>query len=348
MTTASWRLRRVFLVQPIHEAGVARLRAAGLAVRAATASDMATVAAEIGDAEAVVTRNAGLSAVAMDRAPALRLVVVHGVGYDPVDVAHATTHGIAVCNTPVANAQSVAEHAVGLMLALAKRTLLADRAVRQGRFGDRDGLPLTELRGKTLGIVGCGRVGLRTAALARRAFSMRVLGYSPSADRRQLRRRGIEPCRDLGELLARADVVSLHVPLRPETRGMIGRGELARMKPGSFLINTARGALIDEAALVEALTAGRLGGAGLDVFAREPVPPDHPLLRLDNVVLSPHAAGSSREALERTALTVAQAILRVAAGRRPAHLLNPEAWAPGRAGGGPPGRASLPSGRRRA
>ncbi|MGH7322698.1 MAG: NAD(P)-dependent oxidoreductase, partial [Candidatus Rokuibacteriota bacterium] len=237
--TASRCLRRVFLVQPIHPAGVERLRAAGMIVRQASAPDMATVAAELGDAEAVVTRNAGLSAQAMDRAPALRLIAVHGVGYDPVDVAHATARGVLVCHTPAANVDSVAEHAVGLMLALAKRTLVADRAVREGRFGDRYGRPLTELRGKTLGIVGCGRTGLRTAALARRAFGMRVLGYSPSASRGSLRRRGIEPCRDLGALLARADVVSLHVPMRPATRHLIGRAQLRRLKPGAFLVNTA-------------------------------------------------------------------------------------------------------------
>jgi D-3-phosphoglycerate dehydrogenase len=314
-------IRDVFLVQPIHASGVDRLRAAGLAVRQASASDMATVAAEIGEAQVAVTRNVGLSAAAMDAAPALRLVVVHGVGYDRVDVAHAATRGIAVCNTPVANAQSVAEHAVALMLALARRLLAADRIVREGRFEAKYGLGLEDLHGKLLGIVGCGRVGIRTAALARSAFRMRVLGYSPSADPARLRSRGIEPCADLGRVLERADVVSLHAALRPATCGLIGRAELARMPPHALLVNTARGALVDEAALVEALATRRIAGAGLDVFTAEPVPIGHPLLALDNVVLSPHVAGSSEQALAATAAEVARAILAVARGRTPPSLV---------------------------
>lgn len=315
-------IRDVFLVQPIHDAGVARLRAAGLGVRQASRADMATVGAEIGAADAVVTRNAGLSAAAIDAAPRLRLIVVHGVGYDPVDVAHAAGKGIVVCNTPVANAWSVAEHAVALLLALAKETLAADRAVRAGAFDARYTLRLTELRGRTLGVVGCGRIGRATARIARAGLGMRVCGYSPSAEPDRLRRLGIEPCGSLDELLERADAVSLHLPLRPETRGLIGRAELGRMKPGAFLVNTARGALVDHGALVEALSSGRLGGAGLDVFRQEPVPADDPLLTLPNVVVSPHVAGASDRAMEMTALAVAAAILQAARGRRPRHVIS--------------------------
>ena len=316
-------MRDVFLVQPIHRAGTDRLQAACFHVRQATGSDMVTVAGEIGGAQAVVTRSAGLSAAAMAAAPRLRLVVVHGVGYDPVDVSHAAARGILVCNTPAENAESVAEHAIGLVLALARQTIPGDRAVRRGAFEAKYRLPIAELRGKTLGIVGCGRIGTLTAAMARRGFGMRVLGYSPSRGAAVLRRLGIEPCRDLGRLLERADVVSLHVPLRPETRGLVGRPELARMKPGAFLVNTARGALVDEEALVAALASRHLGGAGLDVFAEEPLAVDHPLLGLDNVVLSPHVAGSSEEALARTALAVARAVAAMARGRRPTNVINP-------------------------
>ena len=148
----------------------------------------------------------------------------------------------------------------------------------------------------------------------------RVWGIG-AGDAKRLRRLRIEPCASLDELLARADAVSLHLPLRPETRGLIGRAELGRMKPGAFLVNTARGALVDQAALADALAGGRLGGAALDVFTREPVPADDPLLRLPNVVLSPHIAGASDRAMEMTALAVAAAILQVARGRRPRHLI---------------------------
>ncbi len=315
----------VFLVQPIHPAGVARLRAAGLAVRRASAADTATVAAEIGDARVAVTRNAGLAAAAMAAAPALRLVVVHGVGHDRVDLAEATARGIAVCNTPAANARSVAEHAIATTLALARRLREADALVRAGRFEERYRLRIDDLRGKTLGLVGAGRIGLATAALAR-GFRMRVLAYSPSVAPARLARRGIEPSADLGRLLEAADVVSLHARLRPETRGLIGAAELARMRPTALLVNTARGALVDEAALVAALARRQIAGAALDVFASEPVPADHPLLALDNVLLTPHVAGASEQALAATAEAVAAAILRAERGRRPAHLLNPAAW----------------------
>jgi D-3-phosphoglycerate dehydrogenase / 2-oxoglutarate reductase len=311
----------VFLVQPIHAAGVDRLRGAGLAVRQGSAADMATVAAEIGPAQVVVTRNAGLSAVAIDAAPGLRLIVVHGVGHDRVDVARAAARGIVVCNTPADNARSVAEHALALMLALARQLRPADLLVRTGRFETRYGLRVEDLRGKTLGIVGCGRVGLETAALARAAFRMRVLGFSPSADPAALARRRIEPCPDLGRLLDQADVVSIHARLRPETRGLIGRAELARMRPGAWLVNTARGALVDESALVDALASRRIAGAALDVFATEPVPAGHPLLALDNVLLSPHIAGSSEQALAATAAQVARVILGFLRGRTPPNLI---------------------------
>jgi D-3-phosphoglycerate dehydrogenase len=314
-------IRDVFLVQPIHAVGVERLRQAGLTVRLASVPDMVTVAREVGQAEAVVTRNAGLSAAAMDAAPRLRLVVVHGIGHDPVDLARAAAKGLVVCNTPVANAGSVAEQAVMLLLAAARQATAADRAVREGAFDRRYTLRLTELRGKTLGIVGCGRIGLATARIARAGLGMRVIGYSPSADPARLRRLRVEPAPDLPSLLARADAVSLHVPLRPDTRGLLGRPELALMKPGALLVNTARGAVVDQAALVEALATGRLAAAGLDVFAPEPPPAGDPLLALPNVVLSPHVAGVTEEAMARTAEAVAGAILRVAAGRPAPHRI---------------------------
>jgi D-3-phosphoglycerate dehydrogenase len=161
---------------------------------------------------------------------------------------------------------------------------------------------------------------------------MRVLGYSPRADPARLARRRIEPCPDLDRLLEAADVVSLHAALRPETRGLLGRAQLAQMRPGAWLVNTARGGLVDEAALLEALRTRRLAGAALDVFADEPVRAGHPLLGLDNVLLSPHVAGSSEQALAGTAADVVRAVLRMSGGRRPANLLNPVVFA--RATGG--------------
>ncbi len=319
-------IRRVLLVQPIDEAGVAALRERGADVRVASVPSMPVVAREIGDADAVVTRNAGLDAAAMEAAPRLRVIGVHGVGVDPVDVGRATALGIPVVNTPGTNARSVAEHALALALALARQLPAGDRAAREGRFDFKFHARLVELSGRTLGIVGAGTIGRLTARLARTGLGMRVLGWSPSGDARRLMRAGITPVADLDTLLAACDVVSLHVALTERTRGLLDARRLALMRPSAFLVNTARGGVVDEIALASALAEGRLAGAGLDVFRREPLPPDHPLLRAPNVVLSPHAAGSSEEALRRTALEVARLVLLVGAGRRPASLVNPEVW----------------------
>ncbi len=313
-------------MQPIHEAGIALLAEAGLRPRLASAPQPSVVEREIGEAVAVVTRNAGLTAAALDAAPRLRVVGVHGTGTDPVAVDHATALGVPVVSTPLANVASVAEQAIALMLAVAKRVPAADRAVRAGDFAFKYGERLSELDGKLLGIVGWGRIGRRTAGIAQRGLGMAIATYSPSADAAELERLGVRKYERLADLLAAADVVSLHLPLRAGTRHLLGDGELRQMKPSAILVNTGRGATVDERALAAALREGRLGGAGLDVFESEEMPPSHPLLGLDNVVLSPHLGGSSREALERTARVLAGQVLAVLHGERPEHLVNPDCW----------------------
>lgn len=303
-------------VQPMHPVATEILGAAGIAACPAGTAAMA-------GAVAVATRNAGLSAAAMDAAPGLRVIGVHGIGTDAVDVTHATRLGIPVVNTPGANIQSVAEHAIALMLAVSKGFTASQRAVRRGDFDYKFSARLLELHGRTLGIVGWGGIGRRTAALAR-ALGMRVAVFSRSADPAGLE--GFEACGSLDALLEQADVVSLHLALTSETRGIIDAAALARMKPDAILVNTGRGGLVDEAALAEALRGGRLFGAGLDVFSAEPLQPDSPLLTLDNVVLTPHTAGSTLEAQRRVAADMARQMVEVLAGRRPAHLVNPEVW----------------------
>lgn len=319
-------MKECLLVQPIHDAGIRRLEEAGVAVRSASRPDMATVAAEIGDAVAVVTRNAGLDARAMDAAPRLRVVGNHGVGLDPVDVAHATRLGIPVVNTPGANASSVAELAIALMLALLKRLPQADRATRTGDGRFRYAARFRELSGKRVGIVGFGAIGRRTAEMLRGAFDADVLVWSRSAGDDDLARIGARRAPSLVQLARESDVVSLHLRLTPETRGLVDGAVLDAMKPDALLINTARGGLVETAALVAALAERRIGGAGMDVFAPEDVPLGDALLGLENAILTPHIGGSTEEALERTALTVAEQVLDVLAGRRPRHLVDPAAW----------------------
>ena len=221
--------------------------------------------------------------------PALRLVSLWGTGTDNVDLQSAARHGVTVTNTPGVSAFSIAEHALALMLAVARRIPRVDAEVRQGQWPRGQAV---QMHGKTLGIVGLGAVGRQFARLGA-SIGMRVIAWTMHPDPAL----GFELV-PLDELLRASDVASLHLRLSADTRGFLGKPQLERMKPTSILINTARGPIVDETALVEALTTGRIAGAGLDVFDVEPLPAEHPLARLENVVLTPHSAGITPEALE--------------------------------------------------
>ncbi len=314
------------LVQPIHPSGIGILEQAGLEVRQASAARMDVVEREIAPAVAAITRNAGLSRAAMQAAAGLRVLGNHGTGYDPVDVECANEIGLPIIFTPNANVQSVAEHAIAQMMALAKRVRECDRAVREDRFDYRYSRDFYELSGKTLAILGFGKIGRRTAEIGRLAFGMRVLVYSPSADAREIEKAGFEQRASLDDVLAQADIVSLHQRLTPQTRGMFDRRMLSKMKRGAMLVNTARGALVDADALIEAVEGKHLMGAAMDVFEKEPLPSGHPYGGAQNILLSPHTAGSTEEALERTAVETASQVVDVLEGRKPEFLVNPDVW----------------------
>lgn len=319
-------MTRCFIVQPIHPAGVERLRAAGIEPRFASATDMGAVAAEIGDAVAVITRDAGLTAAAIAAAPRLAIIANHGIGTNKLDIPAATARRIPIVNTPTANARSVAEHAIALILAVARRIVPGDAALRQGDWAFRYSGGMSEIGGKTLGLAGFGTIARITAEIARLGFGMRVVVWSPNAPAADIAAAGYERVETLEALLAAADVLSLHRPARPDTRHMIDAGALAQMKPGAILVNTARGPLIDEDALAAALRAGQIAGAGLDVFDTEPLAADSPLCGLQNIVITPHVAGATEDALRATALDCAEKIVTVLDGTRPPHLVNPEVW----------------------
>jgi phosphoglycerate dehydrogenase-like enzyme len=274
-----------------------------------------------GGADFIVAATARVDAALLAAAPRLRLVQHQGVGYDNVDVGACRERGLPVALTPEGTTTGVAEHTFLLVLALYKRLRAAESALRAG------GWPVWELRagsfelaGKTLGLVGFGRIGREVARRAL-AFEMRVL-YSdplraPPATEAALR----AAYRPLDDLLREADVVSLHLPLTPATRGLIDARALGLMAPHAVLLNTARGPLVDEGALAHALTTGALAGAGLDVFGQEPPAPDNPLLTLENVVLTPHIAAGTRDAFRTKMRAVAANLVRVARGERPRHLI---------------------------
>ena len=224
--------------------------------------------------------------------PALKLVSVWGTGTDNIDLHGAGMRGVTVCNTPGINAFAVAEHALTLMLTVARKITLLDAEMREGKWPRE---MLTQLLGKTLGVFGMGAIGARVAALGR-GIGMNVLGWSARGDEARVRAAGAQPA-SKEAILSAADVISLHVRLTSETRGLIGRRELALMKPTAILVNTGRGALVERDALLAALRERRISGAGLDVFHQEPLAPDDPVLALPNVVCSPHNAGQTPEVI---------------------------------------------------
>ena len=260
----------------------------------------------------------------MDAAPAIQVVARIGVGYDAVEVPALTARGVPLMVAGTANSISVAEQAFHLMIALAKKNAALDRLVRTGQWGDRHGgLPI-ELSGKTVLIVGFGRIGTRSARRCL-GFEMTVLIYDPYIDPEKVTAAGCEPVSDLDAALPRADFVSIHCPKNAETIGLFNAARLSRMKKGAFIVNTARGGIIDEPALYAALKSGQLAGAGLDVFEEEPTSANNDLLTLDTVIASPHMAGVTVEAVAGMAIVTAQNILSVLDGDpNRDHVINKE------------------------
>lgn len=266
--------------------------------------------AELATASAVALWGRPFSAAEVTASPHLLAVGRLGVGYDAVDVAALSARRVPLLIAGTANSVTVAEHALFFMLALAKQGAALDRIVRTGDWSDKFVRHSFDLYGKTLLIVGFGRIGTRLAARAL-ALEMRVLVHDPYIARDAIAARDGVPAPELDAALPEADFVSIHCPRKPDTVGMFNAARLTRMKPGAFLVNTARGGIVDEQALHAALVAGHLAGAGLDVFAEEPTPADNPLLTLPNVILAPHMAGVSQESLDRMAINTVRNLLSV-------------------------------------
>lgn len=332
-TAGSGQRPRVLCVFPMIHAEGERILREVADVSIASAPDEETLCREAAGVAAIVARvGTRITGRVMDASGgSLRVLSSNGSGVDSIDVAAATARGIPVVNARGVAPGPVAEHAIGLMLAVLKHIALADRFVRAGGLGHEVPFPMRrfegrELTGKTVGIVGFGMIGRDVARRLQAAFSARILAYDPALDPADIKAEGAEPCTRLDDLMNRADVVSLHCPLSDETRGLIGREALAALKPGAVIVNCARGGVVDEAALADALSTGRVGGAGLDVLEQDPPGESTPLLQFPNVVVTPHIAGFTGEAVLRLATSVATDVLRVLRGERPAHLVNPEVW----------------------
>ena len=323
------RRPKVLLTGAMHPDGERAIAAVAEVVQAPDARPD-TLRRLVAGADVLVVRSP-LPADLFDHAPRLRGVVRHGVGVDMIPVAAASARGIPVANVPGSNREAVAEHALACFGLLARRLHRMDGTLRAAGWAASRALAdgSTELAGKTLGIVGVGAIGSRIAAIAHHGYGMRVLGHQRRLETLPAHVEGLP----LDALLRASDYVVLCCPLTETTRHLLDARSLARMKRGAFLVNVSRGALVDEAALVEALAGRRLGGAALDVFDEQPLRPDHPLLALDNVLLTPHAAGLTEESMARMSRGAAEEVLRLLSGERPLNVVNPEVWSAGGASG---------------
>lgn len=305
----------ILVLNNINAAGIERLREEpGYAVIGHGRMSPETIASKLPEADGIIVRGMAVDRALLARAPRLRFLCRHGVGYDNVDVPALTERGIPLAITPEANATSVAEHALMLMLALARRVVDFNAGVRRGDWIVPSESRTRDLAGSTVLLVGFGRIGTRTARLCA-AFGMRVLVSDPAVPANTVRGLGYEPVADLGAALGEADFVSLHCPSNSTTRHMVDAAFLAAMRTGSVLVNTARGTLVVEADLEAALRSGHLAGAGLDVVYTEPMSAVIPLLGLESVVATPHVAASTLQGLRRMALAAAQNTIAYFSGR---------------------------------
>ncbi|MCZ6733989.1 MAG: hydroxyacid dehydrogenase [Gammaproteobacteria bacterium] len=279
-------------------------------------------------ASAVVVRYpCRLSAAAIRAGTNLVVISTSGRGTDAVDIDAASAQGVIVVNNPGFGTVPVSEHTIGLMLDLSKQITRSHNAARQDKgWGEGHKSTRFHLEGRTLGVIGCGQIGTEVARKCVTAFNMEVLVYDPYVSPSKAQAVGTTWVQDLMQLLREAQFVSLHPELNEETRGMIGEAEFQQMRRDAFLINTARGKIVQQPALVRALTEGWIAGAALDVFDPEPPPPDSPLYALDNLIVTPHVAGLSIEARRELALSAATQVLQVLRGERPPNMVNPDVW----------------------
>jgi D-3-phosphoglycerate dehydrogenase len=302
---------------PLDERGIA---AAGGVIRRVACRDETERIAAARDASVLIVAHAQISEPLFAAAPRLVGLVRTGIGLDTVDIPGATRHGVCVAHVPDFCHDEVADSALTLLLAVARKVRIADRHVRDGSWVPSALLPMHRLRGQTLGLVGFGHIARKVAERGR-AFGFQIIAYDPYVDAPAMADLGAEKVA-LDALFARADVVSLHTPLTAETRGFIGQAQFAAMKPGAIFINTSRGRVVDEEALIAALRSGRLAGAGLDVLWTEPPARDNPLLQMDTVVLAPHSASTTVEALADLAEKISRQIVQLLRGEWPTYLAN--------------------------
>jgi D-3-phosphoglycerate dehydrogenase len=311
---------KVLIPQDISEAGKKYLREKGYEIKMGSGTAVETLKEEVPDCHAIIARTASYPAEVLKAGTNLKVIGRHGVGVDNIDVETATELGIYVTNAPESNAGSVAEHTLGLIIATARHFVQCDAAVRSGNFEIRNQLVGNDIEGKVLGLIGLGRIGRLVARKAKTGLGMKIIGYDPFIDPDSVG--DVELVESIEKVLKTADFISLHLPANEKTIGLIDKERLALMKPTAFLLNIARGGIVKESDLFEALTAKHIAGAALDVFTEEPPNPSNPLFKLDNVTVTPHNAALTRECMDRMALHAARGIHEVLSGGTPTWPVN--------------------------
>jgi len=306
----------VLLPQDIVEEGKKFLTGKGYVIKMGKGITVSQIAEDVADCDAILARTAPFPREVIEAGKQLKVIARHGVGCDNIDVAACTERGIHVTYAPESNANSVAEYTLGMIIALARYVLPGDKATRAGQWEMRNKFPAVDLEGKTLGLIGAGRIGSLVAKKAFFGLDMKILAYDPYV--KEIK--GVPEASvsaDIDSVFSQADFISLHLPAMAETKGMIGKKYFEMMKPGAFFVNAARGEVVNEKDLYGILSARRIAGAALDVFDPEPPLADNPLFGLDNVILTPHNAALTKEAMTRMAMHAAMGIDDVLSGRLP-------------------------------
>jgi D-3-phosphoglycerate dehydrogenase len=316
-------MKQIILIpQDVDESGKIYLREKGYELRILQDSSIENICNNIGDCSGLLLRTISCTKEVLNVAPHLKVIGRHGVGYDNIDITEATARGIQVCYTPLANANSVAEHTIMLILACAKNLVIVDKELRQGNYEIRNQMPGIDVFGKTLGIIGFGRIGRSVAKKAALGLGMKILVYGHGLEKEMVPDY-VTIKEDIDELIGQSDFISLHIPFTKETQGFMDSAKFSLMKPEAVLINTARGGIVNEDDLYQALINHKIAGAGLDVFKEEPFKEMlSSLFQLDNVVVTPHSAALTKEAMARMSLDAAIGVDEVLSGRKPSWPVN--------------------------
>ena len=319
-------MNKILVIESIRPKGMEILKNEAEVVIAPDRSET-TVASLIGDFDAVITRTTKINKEIIERGKNLKVIGRHGAGLDIEELNCATDNQVCVVHTPAANARSVAEFVVGLMLACTRHLIASDRGQRLERdYNTRNRVMGHDLEHKTVGIIGMGKIGKNVAKMCINGFDMKVLGYDPFVSVEDLAKLGVQKVDDILTIFRKSDFISLNCPLTDDVRGLVNKEKLAMMKPTAYLINCARGPIVDEVALCEALNAGTISGAAIDVYEVEPPCKDNPLFDAPNLIATPHMATMTYESTDLMSTTVAEGVLSVLRGEKPQFLANPSVW----------------------